>query len=787
MKFSKRWLESIVGQELELDFLLERLTLAGLEVDGHEPLELDTKVVVATVEGVEPHPDADKLRVCQVNDGTDTHNIVCGAPNVRPGLTVALAQIGARLPGGLKIRKSKLRGVESAGMLCSGRELGLGDDHDGILELPSAWTVGASIGEQFEMPDTVIDVDLTPNRGDCFSLLGIAREVATFAGHQLDAPAVAMPESTDDQAYPVAIHAADGAPVFSRTVVRGIDPNASAPTWMVERLRRSGIRSIHPVVDITNYVMMELGQPMHAYDLAKLEGPIQVRRATQDEPLKLLDGRDIELPADTLVIADDSGAIGLAGIMGGDSTAVTSETTDILFEAAWFTPATMAGEARKFGLHTDASMRFERGVDPTQQARAQYRACALLQEIAGGTVGETAIEVAEEHLPPPRTVSLDATRLERMLGVKVANQEVDQIFARLGFAAESSADGWTVDPPAFRFDIAIEEDLIEEVARVYGYDRIPSIRSAGDTVLASAPEATVSEDWMRDLLSARGFSEIISYSFVDPSVHSDIDLAPPGPSLLNPISQELSVMRGSLLPGLLSTANYNMARQQSSVRLFEVGHVFRKSTEPNHIGVFMAGEANPEHWAESAREIDFFDLKAELEALLGAIAPDQMPVFKPLTESSALHPGQAAQVILGEQVVGYIGMLHPALSEARFDGRTGGVFELNIDIAVQRTLPTAEAISKFPSVRRDLALLVDESVLAESLLDTVRNSAGRLLHNVFVFDIYRGKGVEAGLKSVALGLILLDSSSTLTDEQTADVVAKVTGELQAVHGAKVRE
>lgn len=787
MKFSQSWLESLVGDSVDSEFLLERLTLAGLEVDGHETLSLDDNVVVARVEQVEAHPDADKLRVCQVNDGEQTFNIVCGAPNVRADMNVALARIGSKLPGGLKIRKSKLRGVESQGMLCSGRELGLGEDHDGILDLADNAEVGSRLSALYALPDTVVDVDLTPNRGDCFSLLGIAREVAAFSDQRLEAPKVVEPPLSLGETYPVDVQAVDGAPVFTARVVRGIDPTATTPLWMAERLRRSGVRTIHPVVDITNYVMLEFGQPMHAYDLDKLSGAICVRRSSEGERLVLLDGRDVALETGTLAITDDSGPIGLAGIMGGDSTAVVDSTTNILFEAAWFAPSAMAGEARKYGLHTDASMRFERGVDPENQVRAQNRALELITEIAGGQAGPIVVVADESTMPKRAAVTLRHDRLNAVLGVTIAPDMVNEIFHRLTLDAERIDAGWRVSPPAFRFDIAIEEDLVEEVARVYGYDRIPTIRARGDAILASAPEATITEDWIRDALAARGLCEVISYSFVDPALHSDIDLAPPGPELLNPISKELSVMRGSLLPGLLSTAAYNMARQQPGVRLFEMGHVFRKTKEPNHLAVLLAGAAENEHWDAGTRTVDFFDVKQELEILLAALAPGHTVHFVPLTESAALHPGRAAQILLGEQLIGYVGMLHPALAQARFEGRDAAVFEINLDVALNRDLPIAQPISRYPSVRRDLSVLVDESVSAQALLDTIARSGGDLLHNAFVFDIYRGQGVEAGLKSVALGLILLDSSSTLTDEQTAATVDRITVELEAAHGAKVRE
>ena len=787
MKFSRRWLEELLATTVDRDFLVERLTLAGLEVDDVESLALDEAVVVADVVAVAPHPDADKLRVCEVHDGDAALSIVCGAPNVRPGLKVALARVGARLPGGLKIRKSKLRGVESAGMLCSAAELGLGDEHDGILELPGDWPVGTALATHIELPDDVIDVDLTPNRGDCFSLLGIARETAAFADIDFDAPPVPAVAATSGAQHGARVDAPDAAPVLTLRVVTGIDPGARTPWWMRERLRRSGIRCIHPVVDITNYVMLEYGQPMHAYDRDRLRGDIVVRPAHADEPLALLDGRTVSLAEGDTVIADDSGAIGLAGIMGGTGTGVTDETVDIVFEAAWFSPDALAGVARRYGLHTDASLRFERGVDPHAQVRAQERAAALLRDICGGEIGAVQSWIDDDAVPQRAAVTLRAARLEHVLGTSIEADVVDSVFARLGLAATRTAEGWTVVPPGVRFDVRIEEDLIEEVARVVGYDRIPMRPASGDARLAASPEQVVTDDRLRDLLAARGLREVVSYSFVDPDLHEQIDVATPGPTLLNPISSELSVMRGTLLCGLAATAAHNIARQQHRLQLFEIGHVFGGDAEPNHLAVLLSGSYLPEHWSGAERAVDFFDGKRELEVVLDTLAPGIEWSLRPGAPGTCLHPGQSADIVVEDVVVGYIGALHPGFAERHLAGQGAVVFELDIDRAARRQLPMASRVPKHPAVRRDLAVLVPEDVSAGALQATVRGAADDLLKEVIVFDIYRGDGVEAGLKSIALGLILQDSSSTLTDEQVAAFTARVTAELDAAHGAKVRE
>ncbi|MEM7765140.1 MAG: phenylalanine--tRNA ligase subunit beta [Pseudomonadota bacterium] len=787
MKVSQRWLSELLQQELALEPLLERLTLAGLEVDGHDVLSAVEGVVIGHVQTVSQHPDADKLKVCEVNDGEAVLSIVCGAPNVREDMHVAVARIGSKLPGGLKIRRSKLRGVESHGMLCSAAELGLGQDHDGIMDLPNTLTPGTSLADALALPDTVIDIDLTPNRGDCFSMLGVAREVATFAKLAFDEPAVSPVTGTAAAETEPVVATPEAVPVFSTSVVTGIDTSAITPLWMVERLRRCGIRAIHPVVDITNYVMMELGQPMHAYDLDKLAGhTLHARFASGDESLTLLDGRTLTPDNDTLVIADQSGAIGLAGIMGGESTMVDEHSTNILFEAAHFTPRAMAGQARRYNMHTDASLRFERGVDAYGHERAQARAVSLLQEIAGGEAHGFTVKRVDEHLRQEGPIQLRADRLSRMLGLKLDSSVVNDIFERLGFAIQADNAGWQLTPPTWRFDIAIEEDLIEEVARVYGYDRIPLTTTIATSMLASSPETRVSPERLRDTMAGMGYREAITYSFVDPDKHAALRLAPSGPELVNPISKDLSVMRGTLLCGLLDAVRHNMARQQSSVRIFEYGRVFAADGERENLAAVLCGQASPEGWNNDKRAVDVFDIKGDAEALLGMTGHHDAFEFRSATVDG-LHPGQTAQIYRGDKLVGVIGALHPAVSADWDIEAPCVVLELDVTLAFAAVLPVAASISKFPKVRRDIALLVEEQIAAEALINTAKAAVPALLRDVIVFDVYQGKGIEPGLKSVALGLILLDSSRTLTDEDSEQAVALVAAALRQQHGAKLRE
>ncbi|MEJ2604167.1 MAG: phenylalanine--tRNA ligase subunit beta [Gammaproteobacteria bacterium] len=791
MKISEKWLRRWVDPDVPTEALVERLTLAGLEVDSAEPVgaALDG-VIVGEVLEVSRHPDADRLTVCRVAAGGEERQVVCGAPNVRSGMRSALAVPGTVLPNGVKLRKAKLRGVASEGMLCSVAELGLGEEADGIMELPGDATPGTSLAELLDLPDTVIDIDLTPNRGDCFSVLGVAREVATFTGAPLaDSSREPVADATDD-VYPIEVSAPDRCPRFIGRVVKGIDAHARTPLWMQERLRRCGLRSIHPVVDVTNYVLLEYGQPLHGYDLSLLSGALQVRNGRSGESFELLDGRIAQVDDEVLVIADDSGPIGLAGIMGGASTAVTDNTADVLLEGAFFTPAAIAGRARRFGLHTDASMRFERGVDPEGQRRAIEYATRLLTTIAGGSPGPLTERVEESDLPQRTPVNLRRSRLARVLGVSVPDEDVKGILERLGMTVAVADDGWRVTPPSFRFDLAIEEDLIEEIARVYGYDEIPEIRARGAVALPAVTETRVDRERVRSLMVDRGYHEAITYSFVDPGRQRDV-LGQEGEiALSNPISHELSVMRASLLPGLLEALARNLSRQRERVRLFEIGVCFAgpesRVEEILRLSAVAAGPVLPEQWAEAVRSADFFDIKSDLQAAL-ALGGNAGDIHVQPGSHPAMHPGQCGQVMRGDKTLGHLGRVHPVLAGKLDVPDTVVLFEVDFEGAFAGKVPASSPISRFPSVRRDIAVLVAQEVPVGTMTQALASLPGEMVKAVRVFDVYRGKGIEAGLKSVALGLILQESSRTLTDDETDAVVRSAVQILKSRFGARLRD
>ncbi len=790
MKISEKWLRRWVDPEVATEALVERLTLAGLEVDSAEPVgtALDG-VVVAEVLEVSRHPDADRLSVCRVAAGDDEFQVVCGAPNVRVGLRSPLAVPGTVLPNGTKLRRAKLRGVVSEGMLCSVAELGLGDEADGIMELPGDAVAGTPLAELLALPDTVIDVDLTPNRGDCFSVLGVAREVATFTGAPLADCAVAPVAAAIDEEYPIEVPAPELCPRFIGRIVKGIDASARTPLWMQERLRRCGVRSIHPVVDVTNYVLLEYGQPLHGYDLSLLRGTLQARTGEKGESLELLDGRTVEIEDDVLVIADDSGPIGLAGIMGGASTAVSDETVDVLLEGAFFAPAAIAGRARRFGLHTDASMRFERGVDPAGQWRAIEYATRLLTEIAGGTPGPLTERVSESDLPAREPILLRRERLARVLGLSIADRDVTAILERLGIGVAARDTGWMATPPSFRFDLSIEEDLIEEVARVHGYDEIPEIRARGSVALPAVTEHRIERERVRSLMVDRGYQEALTYSFVDPRRQADV-LGEPGEILLsNPISSELSVMRTSLLPGLLEALSRNVARQRDRVRLFEIGVCFtgREADveEVPRLAAVAVGPVLPEQWAEPARSADFFDIKSDLQAAL-SLGGDTDRLRVESGVHPAMHPGQCAVVSRGDRVLGHVGRIHPALAGKLEMPDHVVLFEVDFQPSFAANVPASSPISRYPFVRRDIAVLVAQDVPVGALTRALASLPGETVKAVRVFDVYRGKGIEAGLKSVALGLILQETSRTLTDDEADAVVHSAVQILEREFGAKLR-
>ena len=792
MKIAESWLREWVDPDVDTEALAERLTMAGHEVDGidYEGRGLDD-VIVGEVLEVAKHPDADRLSVCQVADGSgDTLEVVCGAPNVKAGMKTPFARPGVTLPNGMKLRKAKIRGVVSSGMLCSATELGLGDESDGIMELPADAPTGDSLPGYLGLPDAVIDLDLTPNRGDCFSVLGIARDVSALTGADLKDPEFAALPATVEDTHPVELDAPEGCPQFAGRVIRGIDLTAKSPTWMTEKLRRAGLRPIHPAVDVTNFVMLELGQPLHAYDLSLVKGPIRPRMARQGEKLVLLDGKEIEASSDTLVISDDSGAIGIGGIMGGLGTAVTEKTTDIFLEAAFFTQDVIAGRARSYGLHTDASLRFERGVDPAGQARAIERATQLLIGIAGGEAGPTVVETAAEYLPGRDRIRVRRDRVARLLGVEIPDERITDILQRLGLAVTAAEDGWEVVAPSHRFDIEIEVDLIEEIARVYGYDEIPETTAIAETPLEVVTEARIDSELACATLVARDYQEVITYSFVDPAADERIAGIKSELVLSNPISSEMSVMRSSLWPGMLIAASTNASRQQDRVRLFEIGKSFHgalgEHTEVVRIAGLCMGPALAEQWGAKAQPVDFFDIKSDVIGLL-QLTGDLSEVRFEATSHPALQPGQAAMVKRGDAEIGVVGKLHPKHSRAFEIKHDVFLFELDAAKALASRAPSAEPVSKFPSIRRDIAVVVDDTVSADALIDAVASSSPGLISSVRIFDIYKGPGIEAGLKSVALGLILQETSRTLTDEDADQAMAAAIKELQDKFAAELRD
>ena len=766
--------------------------MAGLEVDGTEPAAgAFTDVFVARVESVEKHPDANKLSVCQVTDGNETLQIVCGAPNVRAGLSVALARVGAALPSGddqtFKIKSAKLRGVASAGMLCSEKELGLAEQSDGIMELPADAPTGTNLREYLELDDTIIDIDLTPNRGDCLSVAGIARELGTLnkcdVTEELHDPYTQNIEDT----FEVNIEAPQACSHYAGRVFRDVDVTAPTPVWMVERLRRSGIRSLGAVVDITNYVMIELGQPMHAFDLDQLDGRINVRYAFDSESITLLDGKRLELDTDTLVIADNSRPLALAGIMGGENSGVSEQTRSIFLESAFFARETIAGKARGYGLHTDSSHRFERGVDPQLQVLAIDRATELILEICGGDVGPVTEVTTDAHPKDRQPIDLRYERIKRVLGIELEQDEIIEILTRLGMEVKSFKDHWMVKPPSFRFDIEIEADLLEELVRIHGYNNIPRTTPQYHAVMRDMPETLQPLSQLRRALVDRGYFEAITYSFVDPKWQAILDPDREAVKLANPLSSEMSVMRTTIWAGLLQAVRHNLNRQQSRVRLFETGQVFLQGdselAQLDRISGAICGPINDEQWGEASREVDFYDLKADVESLFSAEAA----ITCRAEAHPALHPGQSAAVCNNGEAIGWMGALHPQVISALDLSATVYVFELDLEAVRASHLPSFRPLSKFPEVRRDLAILIDQNISALAIEDCIRRSSSKILQEVRLFDVYTGKGVDKGLKSVAFGLILQDFSRTLTDQDIDSEVESVVDALNQNFAATLRE
>ena len=792
MKFSEQWLREWVSPDVSTEVLSHQLTMCGLEVDAIEPVAAPfSNVVIGEVVSVEPHPDADRLRVCKVNVGAEQLTIVCGAANVAQGLKVPAALIGAVLPNGLAIKKSKLRGVESFGMLCSAVELGLAESADGLMILPADATPGVSVRDYLQLDDVTIEIGLTPNRGDCLSIQGIAREVGVINQIAVTEPEIASVLIKRQDHFPVALSAPDACPRYIGRIIKGVNPKAETPEWMKERLRRCDLRSISPIVDVTNYVMLELGQPMHAFDLSKLDGGIKVRYAEVGESLKLLDGQSVELTADTLVIADHSKPLAMAGIMGGDESAVSDDTTDIFLESAFFAPAAILGRARQYGLHTDSSHRFERGVDYELPVKAMKRATALLQEIVGGEAGQVIETHVSESLPVRQPISLRVDRIKRVLGLELPQPQITEMLESLGMKVREQGKQWIVTSPSFRFDLAIESDLIEEVGRVYGYDHLPTELPKLAMEVKLPTELQVSQARGRELLVDRGYQEAITYSFVDEQLQQLItpDIKPI--TLANPISADMSAMRTSLWPGLLQALSHNQKRQQARVRLFEFGVKFSRQqsgiVEEKIISGVLAGDCFAEQWAAPGRKVDFYDIKADLQALLGLTGrgADYLFVAEP---HPALHPGQSAAIKCRDgKPIGWVGKLHPAVEKEL--GLNGPIYLFEIDAHVLdvASKPVFTELSKYPSIRRDLAILVDKGLPAREVEQCIAAASGQYLTNLQLFDVYSGEGVESGRKSLALGLTFQDASRTLTDQEVDNLISDVLKQLKQEFNATLRE
>jgi len=781
-----------VNPDVTTSELSDQLSMAGLEVDSVNPVApLFEGVLVGEVLSIEAHPDAQKLRVCTVNVAADENlSIVCGAANVAAGMKVPVACVGAKLPGNFKIKKAKLRGVPSFGMICSASELGLAESSDGILPLPSDAPIGQDIRDYLKLDDQAIEVDLTPDRGDCLSLTGIAREVGVINRCAVTTPEINPVAAATDDAMEVAVLAPDACPRYVCRVIRGIDATAETPLWMQERLRRSDIRSISPVVDVTNYILLELGQPMHGFDLNRLNQKINVRLTESGEKLVLLDGQEIELKPETLVIADASGPVALAGIMGGEASAVTGGTQDILLESAFFTPLSIAGKARGYGLHTDSSHRFERGVDPELQVTAIERATALLVDIVGGTPGPIVEAVSSEYLCQKPAILLRQKRIERILGVKIASDLVVDILTRLEMQVEAAGDDWMVTPPSCRFDITIEVDLIEEIGRIYGYSEIPVGRAPSNMLMHSKPEVGFDLHAAKQVLVNRDYQEAITYSFINPEIQKLIDPQQQTVKLANPISAEMSVMRTSLWPGLIQTASYNQARQQRRIRVFESGLKFvlqdNEIKQENTISFLATGGVTQEQWGQPEQEIDFFDVKADLEAIFSLTGCADGFDFTS-GEHPALHPGQTAKIQRNGEHVGWLGMLHPKLEQKlELSGRTY-LFEMSLDALLDGKLPAFEPLSKFPSIRRDIALVLDQDIEFAAVKACVRQAAPKILTDIKLFDVYTGEKIDSGRKSLALGLILQGTSQTLTDKMVDEVMDNIVQALGKDLKAYLRE
>jgi len=799
MQFSENWLRTFVNPSLDADALGHLMTMGGLEVEEIHPVAPPfSDVVVARIIEAEKHPNADKLRLCRVDAGTgELLQIVCGAPNAAAGMKVPCAKVGAVLPGDFVIKAAKLRGVDSFGMLCSARELGLSEDHDGLLALEENAPVGMNIREWLALDDACFVIKLTPNRADCLSLSGVAREVAALTGARFTPTPLSLVSPLGETRRDIVLDAPERCPRYCGRVISGVNAKAQTPRWMKDRLKRSGLRPIHALVDITNYVMLELGQPLHAFDHARIEGAIHVRLPRPGETLRLLNEQSVALAPDTLLIADEVRALALAGIMGGEETGVTEETTEVFLESAFFTPDAIAGRARAYGFTSDASHRFERGVDFQLQRPAIERATQLVLEICGGVPGPVFEARSDEHLPRREEVALRPARVRQVLGIDLNTESMRCLLERVHLTVRDLMVELRVTPPAFRFDIEAEEDLIEEIARLHGYDNIPVLAPRGNMGMLASTESARTDWDVRHCLAGRGFQEVVNYAFVDSAWERDFCANHTPIRLANPMASQMDVMRSSLIPSLVSNLVTNRKRQQNRVRVFELGRCFMYPNQsdaadaardevsgfhqPRRLAALAAGTVCPEQWGESARTVDFFDLKGDLEALFAPRALTFVPVSVP-----ALHPGRAASVFLEGRDIGVIGEIHPIWVQ-RFElGTAPVVFEVDLDAALSTQCPSVCEMSRMPAVLRDLALVVSASVSAEQVLNALREVAPVTVREIALFDVYQGKGIESGCKSLAFRISMQDTQRTLEDLEVDEAISGLLRHVERTVGGRLR-
>lgn len=788
MKISEKWLREWVNPDVSTEDLADQLTMLGLEIDEVLPAAGDfTEVIVAEIIALEKHPNADKLNVCTVNTGTDSSlQIVCGAPNVRVGLKAPLAKIGAVLPGGFKIKKSKLRGIESFGMLCSNVELGLSEDHSGLLELPSNAPVGEDIRSYMQLNDNIIDIDLTPNRADCFCLKGIAIDVACLTKTPLTIPEVSEIPATHQDTVTVDIDAVKQCPSYLSRVINNVDNTVETPIWMQEKLRRGGIRAIHPVVDVTNFVMLELGQPMHGFDKSAINGSIIVKMASKGDEITLLDGKDVKLNESFLMIADEDKYLAIAGVMGGQNSGIEPKTKDIVLESAFFDPATIMGKSRDLGIHTESAHRFERGVDPMLQRQAMHRATELIVEICGGEVGEIVEQTFAEYLPLRKEISLTQDKLLRVLGFEVDPETVTDILTGLNMQVEYENGTWQVTPASSRFDIAIAEDLVEEVVRIIGYDKMPSKNLFSESIIMQLPETIINQTSIKSQMTVLGYHEAINYSFVSENQLQTYGMMDGAIALKNPLTEEFAVMRTSLLPGMMERLKYNLRRQNDSVKFFESGKVFHKSEEiieDEKIIAVLTGRRHTEHWAQPKDGIDFYDCKGDLELLLDNT---KMPYSFENSHYDFLHPGRQALVVLAGQTIGWIGQVHPQICAKIGVKKEVYAFELHMKNISDTLLPEFKEVSKFPSVRRDIAMIVDDSINYQQIKDIITHELGNQMVDCFVFDKYQGENIECGKRSLAVGVILQQQNSTFEDKEVDKLMSKMVSSIKEKLDVQIR-